>query len=303
MSIELLYLDGEFMPLSEGLIPVEDRGLQLGDGVYEVVKIMNGRLVWLEEHLERLDRSLAAVKMTGAVAGHRLERVLPELAARSGIDEGMAYIQVTRGAAPREFEFPQPSRPTVLAYARSRPAPAVDAIRAGVMLHPVEDLRWARCDIKATDLLAAVLAKEDARSAGAQEALFVAPDGTVREGGSSNVFAVLGEVLRTHPADNRVLAGITRRHVLEMAREAGYAVEERAFTLAEVTLASDRDCEVFLASTLKDIMPVVRVGTDLIGGGRPGRVTLALLDVLRRQQALLVGLEPPAALTRWAPGR
>lgn len=297
MSIESLYLNGDFMPLSEGRLPVEDRGLQFGDSVYEVVKIMNGRLVWLEEHLERLDGSLAAVDNPGAVAGHRLERVLPELASRSGIDQGMAYIQVTRGVSPREFEFPGSSHPTVLAYVRSRPAPAVAAIRAGVTLHAVEDLRWARCDVKATDLLASVLAKEEARKAGADEALFVASDGTVREGGSSNVFAVLGGVLRTHAADNHVLAGITRRHVLDLARGTGYVVEERAFNVAEVTLAADVDCEVFLASTLRDIMPVVRVGTELIGGGRPGRITLALLDSLRRLQSVLVGLQPPAALS------
>jgi D-alanine transaminase len=319
-DIETLYLNGSFLPLSEGRVHVEDRGFQLGDGVYEVIKIMNGRLVWLEDHLERLDRNLAAVSLSNAASGHHLESVLPELAACSGVGYGSVYVQVTRGFAPREFVFPHPPNPTVLAYARSKPAPKVAEIMAGTVLHPVEDLRWARCDIKSTNLLAAVLAKEEARSAGAHEALFMAPDGVVREGGSSNVFAVLGGVLRTHPLDNRILGGITRKYVLEFARREGYPVEERAFTLEEVLSASERGaaacgsatagvsagdpdenspvggCEFFTASTTKDIMPVVRIGSHSVGDGRPGPVTLALLDVIRREQALLVGLEPPAPL-------
>jgi D-alanine transaminase len=208
----------------------------------------------------------------------------------------MVYVQVTRGFAPRDFVFPRPPHPTVLAYARSKPAPEVADILAGTVLHPVEDQRWARCDIKSTNLLAAVLAKEEARNAGAHEALFMAPDGMVREGGSSNVFALLGGVLRTHPLNNRILGGITRKHVLEMARRQGLPVDERAFTLAEVASQSGATCEVFTASTTKDIMPVIQIGSSIVGQGRPGPVTLVLLDVMRREQALLAGLEPPPAL-------
>ncbi len=297
MDTEMLYLNGTFMPLSEGCIHVEDRGFQLGDGVYEVVKVMNGRLVWLDDHLERLERSLVALSLADVVSGHELGTVLPELVSLSGVKCGIVYIQVTRGLAPRDFLFPRPPHPTVLAYARTRPLPDTGTVLAGTALHPVEDPRWARCDIKSTNLLAAVLAKEEARSAGAEEALFVGPDGAVREGGSSNVFAFLGGMLRTHPANSRILAGITRKHVIEIARGAGYAVEERAFTLAEVTSPTEPGCEVFTASTGNDILPVVRVGTHTVGEGRPGPVTLALLDLVRRAQALHVGLEPPPALT------
>jgi D-alanine transaminase len=297
MVDELLYLNGTYLPLSEGRVSVEDRGFQLGDGVYEVVKIMNGRAIWLEEHLQRLQHSLEAIRLGDVAGGHRLEEVIPELARRSRVDAGAAYIQVTRGAWPREFEFPGLAQPTVLAYARSAAGPSAEAMLSGMALHPVDDGRWAHCDIKSIDLLATVLAKEEARSAGAQEALFVAYDGTVREGGSSNVFAVLEGVLRTHPADNHILDGITRRHVLGLAREAGYAVDERAFALADITAAAGGDCEVFVASTLKDIVPVVRIGGQAVGSGRPGRVTLALLDLFRRAQALAAGLEAPASST------
>jgi D-alanine transaminase len=294
------------MPLSEGHVGVEDRGFQLGDGVYEVIKVMNGRLVWLEDHLGRLLRSLEAVRLVGATDEHYLEQVIPDLVARSGVTHGIVYVQVTRGPAPREFVFPDPPHPTVLAYVRTKRAPEVSEILAGPVLHPVEDQRWARCDIKSTNLLASVLAKEAAQEAGAHEALFVSPEGVVREGGSSNVFAVFEDTIRTHPSDNRILAGITRKHVLEIARRLGYPVEERAFTLEEVTAAANGSaagvgCEAFTSSTTKDIQPVVRIGPHVVGDGRPGAVTLAVLDLLRREQAVSVGLPPPAALA--SPGR
>lgn len=296
MGDELLYLNGSFLPLAEGCIAVEDRGFQLGDGVYEVVKVMNSRLVWWEDHRERLHRNLGEIGLAQALKDHPLDEVLPELIGRSGIVEGMLYLQVTRGCAPRDFFFPEPLRPTVLAYVRGVPLPRPEEILAGVALHPVEDLRWARCDIKSTNLLASVLAKEEARKAGADEALFVGPGGVVREGGSSNVFAVLDGVLRTHPLSNRILGGVTRRHVLEIARREGYPVEERAFTLEELDVGFGRECEVFIASTLRDVMPVVKVGEVRVGNGRPGPVTLRLADLVREEQAVLVGLEPPAPL-------
>ena len=293
---EVLYLNGSFMPLSEGRIGVEDRGFELGDGVYEVIKILNGRLLWLPDHIQRLERSLASIRLSEALRGHPLETVLTELVARSGLEQGMVYIQVTRGFAPREFVFPAAPHPTVLAYARAYPYPAVADIMRGMVLQPVDDLRWAHCDIKSTNLLAAVLAKEEAKQAGADEALFMAPDGYVREGGSSNVFAVLGGVVRTHPLDCRILGGITRLHALEIARRLGYPVEERAFTLAEVEDVFGTPPEVFAASTLKDATPVVRIGDRTVGTGRPGEVTLRLLDEMRREQAAAVGASPPPSL-------
>ncbi|MBN1629383.1 MAG: aminotransferase class IV [Thermoleophilia bacterium] len=297
METEMLYLSGTFMPLSEGRVRIEDRGFQLGDGIYEVIKVMNGRLVWPDDHLARLERNLGEVSLADALRGHDMRTVLPRLVTESGVVDGMVYVQVTRGYAPREFVFPHPPEPTVLAYARSKPGPTDAEVLEGSALHPVEDLRWARCDIKTTNLLPAVLAKEEARNAGAQEALFVSSQSLVREGGSSNVFAFLEGVLRTHPLNNRILAGITRKYAIEFAEREGYVVEERAFTLSEVTTECEPGCEVFSASTTRDIMPVVRIGSHVVGDGRPGRVTLALLDVMRREQALLVGLEPPPALS------
>ena len=293
---EVLYLNGAFMALADGRISVEDRGFELGDGIYEVIKITNSRLLWCPDHLERLERSLASIRLSEALEGHPMDQVLAELVSRSGLEQGMVYVQVTRGYAPREFVFPTAPHPTVLAYAREHPAPSVSAIMAGIALHPVEDMRWARCDIKSTNLLAAVLAKEEARAAGADEALFMAPDGLVREGGSSNVFAVIGGVFRTHPLTNRILGGITRKHVIEIARRLGYAVEERAFTLEELAAEPAQHVEVFTASTLKDMLPVVRIGDRVVGDGRPGRSPCVCSMPCGRSRPRFVGAAAPAPL-------
>ncbi len=295
MDGELLYLNGEYRDLSEGWVHVEDRGFQLGDGIYEVIKVMNGRLVWLDDHLVRLGRSLAAIRLGDALAEHDLAQVLPTLVERSHLMDGSVYLQVTRGSSPRDFPFPAELHPTVVAYVRARAFPGPDFILQGITLHPVEDLRWGRCDIKSTNLLAAVLAKQEAREAGAWEALFMAPDGVVREGGSSNVFAVLGGVLRTHPLDRHILGGITRMHVLEIARRLAVPSEERAFTLDEI-YDSAGDCEFFSVSTTTDILPVAAVGGTAIRGGKPGPVTLRLLDEMRATIAEMVGQERPRAL-------
>ena len=297
MDSEVLYLNGEFKSLDDGWVRIEDRGFELGDGIYEVVKVMNSSLVWLDDHLARLYRSLGEIRLTEATAGVSFETVLPELVKRSGMVAGMVYVQVTRGHAPRDFVFPHPPNPTVLAYTRVKKLPTEEEIFRGTALHPVEDMRWARCDIKSTNLLAAVLAKEEAKEAGADEALFIDPEGSVREGGSSNVLAVLNGVIRTHPLSNRILGGITRLHVIDIARSLGYTVEERAFSLTDITTAAPPGCEVFTASTLKDMLPVVRVGGHQVGDGKAGPVTLAVLDRFRGIQADMVGLPRPRPLT------
>lgn len=294
MNEEILYLNGRFQPLSEGRVHIEDRGFQLGDGVYEVIKVLNGTIIWLEDHLDRLKRSLEIIRLIGALDDHPLQALLPELVSRAGLVDGSVYLQVTRGLAPREFIFPQPPHPTVLAYTRAKHFPDAEEIYRGVTLHAVRDLRWARCDVKSTNLLAPVLAKEEAWEAGADEALFISPRGLVREGGSSNVFSVIDGVMRTHPLSNRILGGITRKHVIEIAARLGFVVQERAFLLKEITEGSGRCTEVFTASTTKDVLPVLRVGGRMVGSGLPGRMTLAVLQAMHEEQARLAGLEPAA---------
>ena len=288
----MLYLDGEYLPLSEGRVSVDDRGFVFGDGVYEVVKVLNGHLVWAPEHLARLRISLAMVQIEDVLESHALERVASELVRRADLDCGIVYLQVTRGVAPRGFEFPDAAAPTVMAYTRPMEFAGPDKILRGIRAHPLEDFRWGRCDIKCLNLLAAIMAKEEARRAGAEEVLWLAPEGMVREGGSCNLFAFIDGVLRTHPADRRVLGGITRQKVLGLASGLGLALSEQPFTLEEM-LASG---EAFLTASTRDVLPVVAVGGRPVGDGHPGPVTLHLAHALRAAQAGEVGLPVPAPL-------
>ncbi len=291
---ELLYLNGTIIPMAEGVISVEDRGFQFGDGIYEVIKVMGGRLVYLEDHLERLRRSLAEIDLPSAVDGHPFADVLPDLVTQAGLETGFVYMQVTRGWAPRDYAYPEVTDPTVIAYTRPMSYPDEAAIMAGVELYAVDDPRWSRCNIKSTNLLGAVLAKEEAHRAGADEVVFLGPGRLVREGGSSNCFAVIEGTVRTHPLDRRILAGITRHHVLRLARGLGLPVEETAVDLSEL-LAAD---EVFITSTGVDVMPVVRIAGRPVANGRPGLVTLRLADALRADVAAHVGLPTPVPLAR-----
>jgi len=291
---ELLYLNGTIMPLAEGTVSVEDRGFQFGDGIYEVIKVMGGRLVYLADHLERLRRSLGEIDLSSAIEEHRFAIVVPDLVTRAGLETGYVYMQVTRGMAPRDYALPSDTRATVLAYTRPYGYPDDAGILAGVELYGVDDPRWARCDIKSTNLLGAVMAKEEARREGADEVVFLGPAQSVREGGSSNVFAVVDGTLRTHPLDRRILPGVTRHHVLRIARILGLPVEETAVDFAEL-IAAD---EVFLTSTGVEVMPAVRIAGRPVSDGRPGPVTLRLADALRADVAAQVGLPAPAPLLR-----
>lgn len=291
---ELLYLDGTIMPLAEGTVSVEDRGFQFGDGIYEVIKVMGGRLVYLQDHLGRLRRSLGEIDLSSAIEAHPFDDVLPDLVARAGLDTGYVYMQVTRGRAPRDYAYQAGIHSTVLAYTRPMSYPDDAAILAGVEVYAVDDPRWARCNIKSTNLLGAVLAKEEAHRQGADEVVFFGPEQSVREGGSSNVFAVVEGTVRTHPLDRRILAGVTRYHVLRLARVLGLPVEETAVDLSELAAAD----EAFMTSTGVDVMPVVRLAGRPVGDGRPGPVTLRLADALRADVAAHVGLPAPPPLAR-----
>jgi D-alanine transaminase len=288
-----LYLNGEFMPLEQGRVSVEDRGFQFGDGVYEVLKVLNGRPLWLSEHLARLQRSLESILLADALVGHDLPAVLTRLLEQSGVEEGMLYLQITRGVGARDFLFPTESAPTVVAYVRTYAYPGEEVIRAGIALHLVDDIRWARCDVKAIDLLPGVLAKRVAWEAGCPEALWMG-EGEAREGASSNFFAVVAGSVRTHPSGQRILDGITRRVVLRLAAQMGLSVREKAVTEGELQEAE----EAFVTSTISEVMPVVSIGGRAVGAGRPGPVTLRLADAVREESARLAGLPRPPLLLR-----
>jgi len=275
-----VYLNGELLDRSEAMIPVDDRGFLFGDGIYEVVRATGGRLGAPELHWRRLARGLAGIEIRPPAG--LSERALSELAGRllveNGLERGdaLVYLQITRGAAVRTHHFPpDTTSPTVYAAASAFQPP--DALRArGASVITLPDIRWARCDLKTVNLLPNVLGKQRAVAAGADEAVFVR-DGVVTEGASTNVFAVFGSEVRTYPATNYILPGVTRHVLLEAAGALGVTVHE-APVLADELFTAD---ELFLTSTTNDVMPVVTVDGRRIGAGRPGPLATQLFTALR----------------------
>jgi D-alanine transaminase len=278
-----VYLNGTYLDRAQAMVSVDDRGFLFGDGVYEVTRVHHGRLFEGERHLRRLARGLEglSIALPAGLAGGLLE-ISERLVRENGLEHGdaMVYLQITRGVAPRTHHFPpRGTVPTVFLSASRLLAPEETRARGATVITTPE-LRWARCDLKTVNLLPNVLAKQKAVAAGAFEAVFVR-DGLVIEGASSNTFAMIGGVLRTHPATHRILAGITREVVLEIAAELGIPVDEQAVTVDGLAGAS----EVMVTATTADVMPVVRVDERVVGDGRPGPIAREL------QRALVARME------------
>ncbi|WP_018873409.1 D-amino acid aminotransferase [Thioalkalivibrio sp. ALJ16] len=268
--MSIAYFNGEYLPLDAVRISPLDRGFLFGDSVYEVIPSYGGRFFLLEQHLQRLERSLAAIRLASPHEPSQWRERLEGLLQRNGDpatpDLGI-YLQVTRGVAPRDHAFPAEAQPTILAMV-SPIRPLSETIRdQGVAAVTAPDQRWAHCDIKATTLLANVLARQGATEQGAQEAILLR-DGQVTEGAASNVLVVVdGEVI-TPPLAATVLPGVTRSLVLKLARSAGYPVAERNLSEHELRRAD----EVWLTSSTREVLPVTRLDDQPVGDGRPGPV-------------------------------
>jgi D-alanine transaminase len=271
----IAYVNGRYRPHSHAMVHVEDRGYQFSDGVYEVCEVNRGRLVDERRHMERLQRSLGELRITLPMPINALSVVLHETVRRNRVDEGLVYLQVTRGVAPRDHAFPPAgTRPALVVTARSVNRDRLDRAGAeGIAVITLPENRWPRVDIKSVSLLPNVLAKQAARERGAREAWFVDRDGYVTEGASSNAWIVTaGNELVTRAADNSILRGITRTVVLEEAAAAGVVLRERSFTVAEAYAAR----EAFVTSATQNVQPVIRVDDHTLGDGRPGPVAVAL---------------------------
>ncbi|HET8760652.1 MAG TPA: D-amino-acid transaminase [Nitrospiria bacterium] len=264
-------VNGRFLPIAKAKVSVEDRGFQFGDGVYEVVRSYNGRLFRLDAHLERLAQSAAAIRLPLRYSRAQWRRLILRAYGLSKFPEAKVYLQVTRGVAPRDHRFPKGVRPTAVITVRKLDALPEAARRDGVRVITTPDLRWARCDVKSLNLLANVLAREEARAAGVFEAILVR-DGHVTEGSVSNVFAVINGAVTTSPTDPSILPGITRAATLELIRREGIPLVERAVGVEELRGAD----EVFLTGTTVEIVPVVSVDGAAVGKGIPGPVTQRL---------------------------
>ena len=267
------YVNGRYGPIAEAGVSVEDRGFQFADSLYEVVAFLNGRFLDWDKHLQRLRRGLAALFIEGLPSDAALAQIARRLVDLSRYADGLLYMQVSRGAARRDHPFPAGTPATlVLTVRRFDFRQRLPQLGTGVSAITLPDQRWARCDLKTTGLLPAVLAKQEARAAGAFEALFV-KEGSITEGGSTNVYMVTAEGrIITHSLSARILPGVARDTLLDLARDSQLPVEERPFTPEEARNAP----ELFLTSTTAPILPIVRLDGHDVGSGRPGPVTARL---------------------------
>ncbi len=279
----IAYVNGRYVPHHAAHVHVEDRGYQFADGVYEVIAVVDGRLIDEGPHLDRLERSLSEIRIETPMSRRALATVLRETVRVNRVRRGIVYLQVSRGIARRDHPFPsRPGRPSVVATARSIARSAPHAHPKGVRVITLPDIRWARCDIKSIGLLANVLAKQSAVEAGAYEAWQVDDEGAVTEGASTNAWIVDGSGrLVTPPIANAILSGVTRRVVLEIAQAEGVEFDERSFTVAEAKAAP----EAFLTSTTSFVLPVVAIDGSVIGSGEPGPLTRRLQSALDRRMA------------------
>lgn len=275
----IAYVNGRYGPVTSATVPVEDRGFQFADSVYDVVKRVQGRLIDADRHLARLRRCLADLQIAPPCSDAALLRIIKETLARNALRDALVYVQVSRGAAPRNHAFPAIARPTLVVTVRRLKLPSAAERDLGVGVVTCPDQRWGRCDIKTTGLLANVLAKQQAQQAGCREAWLVAGMGSseeiITEGASTNAWIVDAQgVLRTHPATSAILGGVTRAVILELARAEGIAVDERPFTLDELGRAR----EAFLTSTTSMVVPVTMVDGRPVANGMPGETTRRIME-------------------------
>ncbi len=266
-----IYLNGQYIPETEGKVSVFDRGFLFSDSVYEVVSVLDGKLVDFDGHVRRLARSLGELGIKGAPDADTWLAICRELVTQNAVEEGMIYWQVTRGApADRDFVFPtENTAPTILAFTQSRSLADNPAATRGISVVTLPDLRWGRADIKTTQLLYASLMKNEAIARGADDA-WMERNGVVTEGTAQNAHIITNEgVLVTHPLNREILHGITRAAVLPMVAQ---TIEERPFTVAEAEQAA----EAFVSSASGFVMPVVRINGKVIGDGKPGSATIQL---------------------------
>ena len=271
-----VYVNGEYLPEEEAKVSIFDRGFLFADGVYEVTSVLGGKLIDFDGHAVRLERSLNELEMQHPVSKDELLEIHRELVARNEIHDGLVYLQVTRGAADRDFAYPAKDvKPTLVLFTQSKPGLAQNPVaKVGIKVISIEDQRWGRRDIKTVQLLYPSMGKMMAKAAGCDDAWMV-QDGAVTEGTSNNAYIVKGNTIVTRQLSNDILHGITRAAVLRFAKEAQMQVEERPFTIAEAQGAD----EAFITSASTFVMPVVEIDGAAVGTGKPGSVAARLREI------------------------
>jgi D-alanine transaminase len=270
----IVYVNGEYVPEDRGKVSIFDRGFLFADGVYEVTAVLHGRLIDYDPHVDRLERSLAEIRMAWPCTKAELRQMHEELVKRNKLDQGWVYMQVTRGAADRDFKFPKQSASTLVAFTQTKNLIDNPDAVTGVKVVTVADIRWLRRDIKSVALLAPVLGKQEAHEKGGFEGWMV-EDGKVTEGTSSNAYIVKDGRIITRPLSTSILAGVTRRSLFRLAEDHGVEIDERAFTPEEAYAAD----EAFLTSATNFVLPIVEIDGRRIGGGQPGPVVRKLRGI------------------------
>ncbi|MDE2911996.1 MAG: D-amino-acid transaminase [Paracoccaceae bacterium] len=267
----IVYVNGAFLPEAEATVSIFDRGFLMADAVYEVTAVVEGKLIDFDGHVRRLGRSLSELGMENPLDVDDLLGLHREIVERNGLEEGLVYLQITRGVADRDFAYPEAATPTVVLFTQVKPLSENDQAKTGIRVVSVDDRRWGRRDIKTVQLLYPSMAKMEARARGADDAWLV-QDGLVTEGTSNNAYIVKGGAIITRHLSNDILHGITRAAVLRYARERQMKIEERPFSIEEAQTAD----EAFITAASTFVMPVVAIDGQILGDGTPGPVARRL---------------------------
>jgi D-alanine transaminase len=281
----IVYLNGDYLPDHEAKISIFDRAVNFGDAIYDVAGVLDGKLIDFEHHMQRYFSSLQKMAIESPLTQAEILQTFRRLVELNQIEEGLVYMQVTRGVAERDFVWPEGIRPTVFMFTQEKTQGERDSGTHGVKLASQNDIRWARRDIKSVNLLGQVLAKKAAHDAGAYEALMVDGDGFVTECGSTSFFIIHDRQILTRALSNDILPGVTRRAIISLCESKGFELSETRFTLQQ---ALDAD-EAFISGASSYILPVVQIDDREISAGKPGQVTLQLRDVyLQHVRASLI---------------
>jgi D-alanine transaminase len=267
-----VYINGEFKKEDEAKVSVFDRGLLFSDSLYEVTTVINGKLIDFNNHMKRLDRSMTELKFKKLLNHEDILAFHRKLIELNNLKEGMIYLQVTRGVADRSFDMPKNEiKPTVLAFTQEKIIIDSESAKNGIKVMTLDDMRWKRCDIKTTQLLYASMAKTEATEKGFDDAWMIR-QGYITEGISSNAWIIKGKIIMTKHSDNLILSGITRDAIFKCAKDLGYEVVTKNISLQDAQSAH----EAFITSATACVMPVVKINTNQIGDGKPGKFVTAL---------------------------
>ncbi|MCP4429772.1 MAG: D-amino acid aminotransferase [Gammaproteobacteria bacterium] len=270
-----VYLNGEYLPEDEAKISIFDRGILFGDAIYEVGGVIDGKIISFESHMARYHRSLAELQIPEPLSEDEVLAAFRKLIELNNINEGLVYMEITRGAADRDFVWQEGLKPTVFMFTQPKPDDENHKVKTGVTLKSAEDIRWARRDIKSVNLLGQILAKKIASDAGAYEALMIDSDGFVTECGSMSFFMVRGDQILTRPLNNNILSGITRKSIIALCQQHDITLIERKFTLDEVLQAD----EAMVSGASSYVFPVTEIDGQTIGSGNPGPWFQRLYDI------------------------